>query len=185
MPSDLLPFLLAHLGKESCLILSGKIGAGKTHAAEYLVTALKESGFVVGGVLSPRVVQDGETVGYTVRDLATDDERPFAALTPPGMRVGKFFIAEEGITFACGAIERAAEHAQVVFVDEVGRLELAGGGLAPAVRVLLRSAACPILLVRSVFVDAVVRTFAIAPAEELAVQQEIALLGSEGKAQNG
>ena len=185
MPSDLLPFLLAHLGKESCLILSGEIGAGKTHAAEDLVTALKESGFAVGGVLSPRIVQDGETVGYTVRDLATDEERPFAVLTTPGVRVGKFFIAEEGLTFACGAIERAAEHAQVVFVDEVGWLELAGGGLAPALRVLLRSAALPILLVRSAFVDVVACTFAVAPFKELAVQQEIALLGSERKAQNG
>ncbi len=177
MPGDLLPFLLAHLGKGSCLILSGKIGAGKTHAAEHLVTALKERGFAVGGVLSPRIVQDGETVGYTARDLATDEERPFAALTPPGVSAGKFFIAEEGLTFACGAIERAAEYAQVVFVDEVGWLELAGGGLAPAVRALLRSAALPILLVRSTFVDVVARTFAVAPVRKLAVQQEIALLG--------
>lgn len=184
MPSDLLPFLLAHLAKESCLILSGKIGAGKTRAAEHLVTALKESGFAVGGVLSPRIVEDDETVGYTVRDLATDEERPFAALTPPGVRVGKFFIAEEGLAFACGAIERAAKHAQVVFVDEVGWLELAGGGLAPAVRVLLRSAGCPILLVRSVFVDVVARTFAITRFKELPVGQE-ALLSREGKAQDG
>ena len=181
MPSDLLPFLLAYLGKESCLILSGKIGAGKTHAAEYLATALKERGFAVGGVLSPRVVQDGETVGYTVRDLATGEERSFAALVPPGVRVGKFFIAEQGLAFACSVIERAAQHAQVAFVDEVGRLELAGGGLASAVQVLLRSAALPILLIRSAFVDAVARAFAVSPVEELIVQQEVALLGSERK----
>jgi len=185
MPGDLLPFLLAHLGKESCLILSGKIGVGKTRTAECLAASLKRQGLAVGGILSPRIVQDGETVGYTVRDLATDEERPFAALTPPGVRVGKFFIVEEGLAFACGAIERAAEYAQVVFVDEVGRLELAGGGLASAVRVLLRSAACPILLVRSTFVDVVARTFVVAPVRKLAVQQEIALLGSERKGRDG
>ncbi len=184
MPSGLLPFLLAHLGKESCLILSGKIGAGKTRTASYLATALKQRGLAVGGVLSPRIVQDGETVGYTVRDLVTDEERPFAALTPPGVRVGKFFIAEEGLTFACGAIEQAAAHAQVAFVDEVGWLELAGDGLASAVRVLLRSEACPILLVRSVLVDAVVRTFAITRFKEFPVEKE-ALLSRERKARDG
>ena len=184
MPSGLLPFLLAHLGKESRLILSGEIGAGKTRTASYLATALKKRGLAVGGVLSPRIVRDGETVGYTVRDLATDEERPFAALTPPGVRVGKFFIAEEGLTFACGVIERAAAHAQVAFVDEVGRLELAGDGLASAVRILLDSTACPILLVRSVLVDAVVHTFAITRFKEFPVEKET-LSSRERKAQDG
>ena len=184
MPGDLLPVFLACLGTDTRLILSGEIGAGKTSVAIHLAAELGEQGVAVGGVLSPRIVQDGATVGYTVRDLATDEERPFAALTPPGVRVGKFFIVEEGLAFACGAIEHAAEHAQVGFVDEVGRLELAGGGLASAIRVLLRSATCPILLVRSVFVDAVVRTFAIARFKELPVEQE-ALLSRERKAWDG
>lgn len=172
MPCHLLPLLLPHLGKGSCLILSGEIGAGKTQAADDLAAALKERGLAVGGVLSPRIVEDGQTVGYTVRDLATDEERPFASLRPPGVPVGRFFIAEEGLTFARGAIERAAGHGQVVFVDEVGRLELAGGGLAPALRILLRSAACPVLLVRSELVDAVLLTFAIARSEVFPVGQE-------------
>lgn len=170
MPGDLLSRLLVHLegkGERSCVIISGGIGAGKTRTSEQLAAALKERGFSVGGILSPRIIQDGETVGYTVCDLASGMQRPFARLEPPGLAVGRFFVAEEGLAVARSAIERAAATAQVVFVDEVGRLELAGGGLAPAVRVLLRSKALPVLLVRSSFLDAVVCTFSIARFEAL------------------
>lgn len=170
MLGDLLSRLLAHLeekGERSCVIISGGIGAGKTRTSEQLAAALKGRGFSVGGILSPRIVQDGKTVGYMVCDLASGMQRPFASLEPPGLAVGKFFIAEEGLVVARSAIERAAATAQVVFVDEVGRLELAGGGLASEIRVLLRSKALPVLLVRSSFLDAVVRTFSIACFEVL------------------
>lgn len=169
MAGDLLSCLLAHLGKDNTLILSGGVGAGKTHTAEGLAVALKERGVAVGGILSPRIVRNKETAGYTVRDLQSGEERPFAGLVPPGIAVGRFFISEDGLAFASDAIERAVKIAQVVFVDEVGRLELAGEGLAAAVRTLLHSQALPVLLVRSSFVDAVVRTFVITRFLELAV----------------
>lgn len=189
MPGDLLSCLLAHLTSDreekTCIILCGEVGAGKTHSAEYLAAILKKRGFAVGGVLSPRVVQDGETVGYMARDLATGEERPFARVVPPGLPVGRFFIVAEGLIFARSAVEQAIATAQVVFVDEVGRLELAGDGLASAVRALLNSQALPVLLVRSTFVDAVVCTFGIARFEALPIEQEEAPSSPERKAQRG
>jgi len=105
---------------------------------------------------------EGErTVGYVVRDLATGREHPFARLAPPGIPIGRFFIAEPGIEFARAAIEHGARSSQVVFIDEVGRLELAGGGLASAVRTALLGPAVPILLVRTDFLTEVMRTFSL------------------------
>lgn len=175
MPSDLLPCLLVHLEekrKKSCVILSGGIGAGKTRTGERLAAALTARGFTVGGILSPRVVRCGKTIGYTVRDLASGVEQPFASLNPPGVTVGKYFISEQGLAFARSAIARASRIAQAVFVDEVGRLELSGRGYAPALRALLHSRALPILLIRSSFVDAVVKTFSITHHEILSVEPD-------------
>ena len=184
MSGDLLPVFLACLETDTCLILSGEIGAGKTSVAGHLVAELDEQRVAVGGILSPRIIEAGDTIGYTIRDLMTDEERPFASLDPPGVSVGKFFIAEQGLAFARCAIEQATTSTHTVFVDEVGMLELAGNGLAPALRALLQSQILPVLLVRPSFVEAVVSTFSITRFREFNVGQKDALLYSERRVQD-
>ena len=185
MPGDLLPVFLACLGTDTCLILSGEIGAGKTSVAERLAAELGEQGVAVGGILSPRIIEDGATIGYTIRDLMIDEERPFASLDPPGVPVGKFFIVEQGLAFARCAIEQATTSAHTVFVDEVGMLELAGNGLALAVRALLQLQVLPVLLARSSFVEAVVHAFSITRFREFDVGQKNVLSYSERGVRDG
>ena len=185
MLGDLLPIFLACLESGACLILSGEIGAGKTSVASRLAVELDGRGITVGGVLSPRILDEGVTIGYTINDLMFDEERPFASLDPPGIPVGKFFIAERGLAFARRAIERAASSVRTVFIDEVGMLELAGNGLTPAVRPLLQSQVLPILLVRSSFVDAVVHAFSITRFKRFNVGQQDGLLSGGGRPQDG
>ena len=185
MPGDLLSVFLACLETDTCLILSGEIGAGKTSVASHLVAELDEQRVAIGGILSPRIIEDGATIGYTICDLMTDEERPFASLDPPGVPVGKFFIAEQGLAFARCAIEQATASTRTVFVDEVGMLELAGNGLAPAVVALLQSQVLPVLLVRSSFVEAAVRTFSITRFREFDVGREGVLSYSERRASDG
>ena len=164
MSGHLLPRLLALIEEaeeKSGVILSGGVAMGKTRCAERLAADLKTRGIAVGGVIQPRFVQNDKTIGYTVRDLATGEEKLFAGLTPPGIAVGKYFVKAEAVAFARCAIERAAKGARVVFIDEVGRLELAGEGHASAVRMVLTARVLPVLLVRTEFVDRVVRTFSV------------------------
>ena len=172
MSCDFLPRLLALLeeGPGRGVLLSGSIGAGKTRCAERLASELKAQGVSVGGVIQPRFVQNGETAGYTVRDLASGVELFFATLKPPGVAVGKYFVKEESISFALRAIEWAAREARVLFVDEIGRLELAGEGHAEAVRAALESNALPVLVVRTEFVDRVARAFLSDRSVVLAVE---------------
>jgi nucleoside-triphosphatase THEP1 len=172
--SSLLRSVLEHLADQdasSCIVLSGGIGAGKTQRAEGLAQALVAHGVSVGGVLAPRVLSDGETIGYRIRDLLTGEERPFASQYPPGIRVGRFHMNEEGLRFGLAAIERGAREARVVFVDEVGRWELAGGGFAPAIRALLASQALPVLLVRDTLVEEALQVFGIGRSEVLSVAE--------------
>jgi|AntAceMinimDraft_8_1070364.scaffolds.fasta_scaffold01364_11 nucleoside-triphosphatase THEP1 len=147
--------------KRRCIIIHGQIGAGKTHLAQDLAAALDKNKIRVGGIISPRILDSVETIGYRVRDIETGEERSLAALNPPGIRIGKFYLSEDGLFFARAAIEHAATTAQVVFLDEVGRLELAGQGHAPALWALLRSEAIPVLFVRTTFVEHIIERFGI------------------------
>jgi len=141
------------------ILLVGRIGAGKTAAGLRLAALLRQAGIPSGGILAPRVLRGEETVGYTLLDLATGTAYPFAGIEPSDVAVGRFFVSNGELERAGRAIRSGAKERAVVFVDEVGRLELGGGGHATALRELLCSSSVPILLVRDAFVDDVVRAF--------------------------
>ena len=147
--------------KHGCIIIHGGIGTGKTRLAERLAVTLRGRKIKVGGIISPRILSGGETIGYRARDIDTGAERPFATLNPPGIPIGKFYLSEDALAFALTVIESASATAQVVLLDEVGRLELAGKGHAISLRSLLQSEAIPVLFVRTAFVDKVARAFGI------------------------
>jgi nucleoside-triphosphatase THEP1 len=123
------------------VLLVGGIGSGKTATGLQLLSLLRQSGVPVGGFLAPRVMEEDETIGYSLIDLTTNATHPFASLEPSDIPIGRFFVSEKGLTTADRAVTKALHEASVVFVDEVGKLELGGGGHAPAVRRLLASEA--------------------------------------------
>ena len=148
-------------GPNKPILIVGGIGAGKTSTGFALVRELRDARVPIGGVLAPRTMDDARTVGYSVIDLATEERHDFASFVPSRIKIGKFFITEEGLGFAQRAIITAANRGTAVFVDEVGRLELAGEGHAPPVRHLLGTESVPVLFVRDAFVDKVLKTFGI------------------------
>ncbi len=143
------------------ILLVGGIGAGKTAAGLRLLSLLRSYGIDVGGVLAPRVLKGNETVGYSLIDLSTNATHPFASLVPAEVSIGKYFISQDVLERAERIIASAMERSAVVFVDEVGRLEVNGGGHAAAVRRLLSSNAVPVLVVRDTFVEPVIERFQI------------------------
>jgi general stress protein 26/nucleoside-triphosphatase THEP1 len=149
------------LGPVRPILLVGGIGQGKTSTGLRLLSLLRQSGLQVGGFLAPRVMEGEETVGYSLIALATNATHPFASLEPSDISVGRFFISEKGLAVADRAVTASLEEASVVFIDEIGRLELGGGGHAPALRRLLASNVVPILLVRDELVEEAVRSFGI------------------------
>jgi len=158
-------FVLAALAQRPppALILCGGIGEGKTSAATHLVEALRAQGVAAGGILAPRVVDGGTTVAYQVLDVASGKRQLLLDSRPPGVAVGRFYLRSEGVRFARGAIDRAVASRRLVVIDEVGRLELGGGGHAAALRAARAAGAPLVLTVRTPFVARVVERFALAP----------------------
>jgi nucleoside-triphosphatase THEP1 len=75
-------FSQAQSAGKPALLLTGPIGSGKTQAASLLARILLEKGFSVAGILSPRILRAGETVGYVVQDIRSGKTLPLCAISP-------------------------------------------------------------------------------------------------------
>lgn len=175
MVDDLLRLLLANLKKSQkvSVIVSGDVGAGKTTACQEIIDDLRDNGFQSGGVLSPRVTDSETTVGYDVVDLLTGERRSFLRNKPPGEgKLGRFYLQEEGLSFAVEAIRRGIEGADLVFLDEVGRMELNGQGLADPLGELLEAEVQGVYLVRPAYLGRFREEFRIEEYVELRIRKD-------------
>ena len=165
------------------LLVVGEPGSGKTSWCREYSDEQRKRGATVGGILCPAIEQQGQRVGSNALDLLTGQEVPFARLSSHGCvkqgeRVGNYTISKDGISFACGAIERAVESScDLVVIDEVGPLELSGKGLMPAVESALASAANLLIVVRSSLREALQKRF---PEYEFVVVADLTQSTSNG-----
>ena len=83
----------------------------------------------MGGVYTRKIRNNDEILGYGAVNAATGEERPFLRKNNEdgGLRVGSFSIDSAGLEFGQKAIERAL-NANLLIIDEIGKLELEGGG---------------------------------------------------------
>jgi len=151
------------------VLVTGAVGSGKTTSVTRLAQDLARHGVPVGGIVAPRVVRDGVTIGYDVMDLATGRAIPLASERPPGVPAGRFFLAEPGRRFAHEAILRGVTEAEVVCIDEIGPAELAGSGHAAAVGIALSSAKPLVLVVRDRLLSEAIDVFDLPHAVIVAI----------------
>jgi nucleoside-triphosphatase THEP1 len=138
--------------------ICGGAGSGKTTTLLRLSESLGGRGLRVGGVLQV-AVQDGDLrVGYDLLDVATGEEFAFARRRSSYRSAGLSFTFDpQGWEWAALRIQHAAAQADVVVVDELGKLEARGSGHLPALRSALAapSAATWFLAVRDLALERV------------------------------
>jgi nucleoside-triphosphatase THEP1 len=124
------------------VIVTGSVDSGKTSWCRELAAANPGC----AGVLLLKVYMEGERIGYDALRLPAGDRLPFARVEgyePSGwiaaQRVGPFSISWAGLRAANARLTEAARQPGDIIVDEVGPLELDGGGLYPGLRAVLAS----------------------------------------------
>jgi nucleoside-triphosphatase len=124
------------------ILLSGAVRVGKTTLCLRLAEAARECGLEVGGVLTPAMVEDGIKVGIQALDLESGKTRVLARIDRDlgGTQVGPYSFDDRALEWVARRCERALDWASgIVFVDEIGKLELnRGGGLARLISLLAR-----------------------------------------------
>lgn len=118
------------------VVVTGQRGVGKSTVCEKALWVLRAEGKVCGGVLT-RKVRDpvGRIQGIEVLDVSQDppEARLLArtdARDADGPRVGPYRFLRAGLEFGREAIRRGLSEADVLFGDEIGYLELQGGGFS-------------------------------------------------------
>jgi len=120
-------------------ILTGAVGSGKTSILKALTSSLREAEIAFDGFLSLRVLENERRVGYDLLDLQDGRREPFLRINekPEEQRVGRFSVLPPGLSLAGRIIDRSRA-AELLIVDEIGPLELAGEGLWPALKEAMR-----------------------------------------------
>lgn len=113
------------------LLVEGRPGSGKTTAAARLVEILRADGVSVSGFLTRELREGGERVGFMVETL--DGKRGMLAHVGSSgrPRVGRYGVVLDDIERL--AIPALRARADVVIVDELGKMELAAVAFRDAV----------------------------------------------------
>lgn len=118
------------------IILSGQRGSGKSTVALGLATQLSRSGIQVGGVICPGIFNQGRKIGIKSHYPGNDHGevvgmecltagKPIPEYTGQDtFSYGRWEFRQSALSSADAAIIRDTETAQLVFVDEIGPLEL-------------------------------------------------------------
>ncbi len=123
------------------IILTGAVQSGKTTLAEALVKELRRHRQEVAGIIARGLWENGQRSGFDLVDIGTGRVTPLARRkvvsgSSASLTGFDFFVAGWKAGKRALAVENCRQ-AEVVVVDEVGKLELAGRGWAPLLPALL------------------------------------------------
>jgi len=155
------------------VVVTGPSGSGKTPLVEAVVSDLTDRGVPVAGFVQPAIVENDEKIGFLIRDVATSEVVELARRAAPGQgRHGTSFrFSDAGFELGSRALSGARQET-VLVIDELGPVELRGGGHWPAVARALRAAeiAGMVVVVRRTLVPALVE--ALDAADVVVVDME-------------
>ena len=119
--------------------ITGLPGAGKTHALIKVIEMLEAEEIIVGGMITEPIVEDNRRVGFSVMDWRTKQKSVLAHIEIQSkFMVGKFGVDLTTLeTVGVAALMRACEEANVIVIDEVGKMEVESEKFVGAVKFAL------------------------------------------------
>lgn len=105
--------------------LAGLPGVGKTLTLLKTIDILEKEGNVVGGIITEKVMEGRDSVGLRVVDWHSKDAIIFAHKSINSrIRIGRFGVDLKSFDqIAVPAIDWAKKNADVIIVDEIGKIE--------------------------------------------------------------
>ena len=144
------PFLLDAITLPPVFIITGPHGGGKSELVAKLAGLLRAGGKKPAGIFAAGLWENGVRTGFDLIDLASEKRVPLCRRGVSDVKVsaGEFGFYQEGLSAGYAALSPAVlKRADVIFIDEVGFMELNGGGWAPALERLLQGTKRPLVLV--------------------------------------
>ncbi len=144
------------------ILLTGGVGGGKTTVCRKILSRLEQNSVKCGGVLGDNFTQDGVKSGIDALNIKSKKTSPLARLkknsTVRGFDTQKYRISADGIEFVAKALEDALE-CDVIFVDEVGPLEMKKQGVINALEKVMEYGANKVVVARRKYVSKILKMF--------------------------
>jgi nucleoside-triphosphatase len=103
------------------IFVTGLPGYGKTTLMKDIAKLLTDSGVDISGFITEEVREKGFRQGFTIEDLRTGEKLIFASVEQiSNIKFGKYFLNIKN--FEKIALN-AFENAQIVIIDEIGKME--------------------------------------------------------------
>jgi len=147
-------------------IITGGHGSGKSTLAAELAGLLRGAGQKPAGIVAEGYWEGGTRSGFDLLDLAAGAKTPLCRREPGGeIRAGEFRFFAAGLAAGrCALSPEKTAASAAVFVDELGFLELEGGGWAPQLETLLgENGPAVVLVVRDYLLEKVLARWRIRP----------------------
>ena len=123
------------------ILVTGPPRSGKSTLIERIVSELKSKGLTVGGINTPEIREENRRIGFWITDLMTGEKGIMAHVEiNKKYRVGKYGVDLETIKrIGVAAIRHAIENAEIIVLDEIGKMELFSREFKNAIEDLLNS----------------------------------------------
>ena len=130
-------------------ILTGEVRSGKTRLLVEAAKILKNSGLRLNGLACPEHREGAAHNGYDGLNVRSGDTFALARIDgdPGWERSGPYYFLPLGLTLANQAITNF-DQTDLTIIDEVGPLEMAGGGLRPGLDTVFRQPKSALIVAR-------------------------------------
>jgi nucleoside-triphosphatase len=118
------------------IFLTGRPGCGKSTVVRKVIEKLKGK---IAGIITPEIRKSGVRTGFKIIDLKTGKEEVLASVDIKGPRVSKYGVNINGIDLIVDEFMKSLEEAEVVILDELGRMEFFSAKFKAAVQKILAS----------------------------------------------
>lgn len=138
----------------SLRVLTGSVHSGKTSLLLKMIKARSDQGLRVNGILSLACFEGEVRLGYDALDLKTGERFPL--LRNPAkegwVSIGPYGMVPEGFRRAEDAVLRFRD-SDLTVIDELGPLELSGGGFWPCLERLRAQKRAVLAVIRETLLE--------------------------------
>ena len=120
--------------------ITGLPSVGKTRTLLKIVEKLEAKDTIVGGMVTESIDEDGKRLGFRLVNWLTKEEGILAHVDfeSAKVKVGKFGVDLNALeSLGVPAIEQAIREAEVIVIDEVGKMEMESDRFCAAVKAAL------------------------------------------------
>lgn len=135
---------------QKVFIITGLVGEGKTTFLKKIISELNNKSVKTAGFYSPRVMENDETIGYDIVEIATGEREVFLRKTADEKvrTVGKYQLFDAGLKKGKDALNASENtNSVIVIMDEIGYMELDNRGWADSLNSLVDHSNQHILMV--------------------------------------